>query len=130
MADIESSSVLVLLLGLRVPPAYAGETVYRFDPVSQKSRALTFPRTWAGFKIFTGFCKDCHFTGNDKGATFLHTESKSTRAWKRVFLTKYPKCAQDGTWDKLEQEDLLVLHDYLYSEARDTYNPYSTKGSC
>lgn len=119
--------VVALLAGLQIGTAAAGETAYRFDPITQKSRALTFPRTWAGYKVFTESCKSCHFTGNDKGASFLHTESKNIRGWKRVFLTKYPKCAEEGRWAKLSQEDLLVLHDYLHVKARDTYDPYDAK---
>lgn len=121
--------ITALLAGINSGTAVAGETAYRFDPITQKSRALTFPRTWAGYKVFTESCKDCHFIGNDKGATFLHTESKNIRGWKRVFLTKYPECAKDGAWDKLDQEDLLVLKDYLHTTARDTYDPYDAK-SC
>lgn len=120
---------IALLAGLQLGTAAAGETAYRFDPITQKSRALTFPRTWAGYKVFTESCKGCHFTGNGKGASFLHTESKNIRGWKRVFLTRYPECAQNGVWDKLSQENLLVLNDYLHVKARDTYDPYDAK-SC
>ena len=119
-----------LLVAICAAPASAGETQYRFDPVSQKSRALIFTNTFPGYRVFAEECKNCHFTGNDKGAPFLHTESKSARAWNRVFLTRYPECAQKGYWDDIPTEKMLKLHDFLYSEARDHYNPYSAKGNC
>jgi len=110
--------------------ASAGETQYRFDPVSQKSRPLIFTNTYPGYEVFTKVCKSCHYHGNDKGAKFLYTESKTQRAWNRVFLTRYPECAKKGYWDSIPKEKMLQLHDYLYSEARDHYNPYSAKGNC
>ncbi len=102
---------------------------FRFDPVSQTSRALVFKNVAAGYKIFVNPCKTCHHRVNSAGAPFLHTESKNMRGWNRVFLEKYPKCAGDGSWSKLSQEDLMVLNDYLYSKASDTYDPYNAK-SC
>lgn len=100
---------------------------FRFDPVSQTSRPLLFKNLWAGFKVFENSCKSCHHKGNNAGAPFLHTESKNMRAWNRVFFEKYPKCAGNGSWDKLSREDLMMLNDYLYSKASDTYDPYSAK---
>ena len=109
--------------------AMAGETAYRFDPVTQKSRALVFKNTWAGYKIFRNNCKSCHSLTNDKNAPFLHTESKVMRAWNRVFLEKSPACVKPGQWDVLSKEQMVQLNDYLYEKARDTYNPNDAK-SC
>lgn len=119
-----------LLLVGRVDAVYGAEAKYRFDPVTQTSRIVEFPATYDGFLVFNNLCKSCHFQDNGKGAPFIHQETYSRRSWNRIFLTKYPQCAQDGSWAKASQEDLLKLHDYLYTEARDSYNPYSTTGSC
>lgn len=121
-----SAALFVALSGAN---ALAGETSYRFDPVAQTSRALVFKNLWAGYKTFENSCKTCHYRGNNKGATFLHTESKSMRAWNRVFYERYPQCAKNGYWDKLSQEEIISLNDYLYSKAANTYNPNNAK-SC
>lgn len=110
-------------------PASAGETKYRFDQINQKSRALVFKNLWAGYKTFQNNCKTCHSRTNDQNAPFLHTESKNMRAWNRVFLEKYPTCAEQGLWSALSQEQLVQLNDYLYANARNTYNPYDAN-SC
>ncbi len=124
------AGLIALAAAVAGTPASAGETQYRFDPVTQKSRPLIFTNTYPGYVVFTEVCKSCHHQGNDKGASFLHSESKTQEAWKRVFLTRYPECAKKGYWDDIPQEKLLQLHDYLHSEARDHYNPYSAKGNC
>jgi hypothetical protein len=46
------------------------------------------------------------------------------RAWNRIFYEKYPKCAKDGAWAGLSQDDLVKLNDYLYSNASDADNPF------
>ncbi|MCP4340522.1 MAG: hypothetical protein GY799_16940 [Desulfobulbaceae bacterium] len=89
----------------------------------KKTRDLTLKNRRAGYKIFRNFCKSCHYGENEK-APFLHTESKSMRAWNAVFHKKRPKCAKQGLWDKLTSDDLLNLNDYLYYNARDAYDPY------
>ena len=122
--------VLALLLMTPVRQAMAGEAKYRFDPVTQSSRIVEFPATYDGYLVYKHLCKSCHTRDNGKGAPFIHQESYNRKGWSRIFLTRYPKCAQDGSWDKASREDLLKLHDYLYTEARDAYNPYSTTGSC
>ena len=128
--NLLTGCMVAVLAAVWTMPTEAGETAYRFDPVSQKSRPLIFTNTYPGFVVFKNNCKSCHVTGNDKGARFLHSESKSARAWKRVFLDRYPECSQKGYWDSIPQEKMLKLHDYLHSEARDSYNPYSAKGNC
>ena len=121
---------LVMLLVTPALPVAAGEAKYRFDPVTQSSRIVEFPATYEGFLVFNQLCKSCHTRDNGKGAPFIHQETYNRRAWNRIFLTRYPRCAQDGSWAKASQEDLLKLHDYLYTEARDSYNPYSYAGAC
>ncbi len=68
----------------------------------------------AGGKAFKTTCKSCHFRGNDKGASFLWVESKSSKGWNRVFAQKKVACAKDGSWDSLSMDQLLKLNDYLF----------------
>jgi len=96
----------------------------RLDEATQTCRIFTQPTLWDGYRTFQNSCKICHFTGNDKGAPFLHTESKTMKAWNRVFATRYPKCARDGSWGDLEQEQLMRLNDYLYAKAANAYDPW------
>jgi len=98
----------------------------RFDQASQVCRILTFQNSgWVseGSRIFTESCKTCHSRDNDQGASFLHSEAKTKTAWNRVFYEKYPQCAKDGYWDKLSQDDLMKLNDYLFRNAANTYDP-------
>ncbi len=101
----------------------AASPTKRFDPNTNTMRNLTFPNLEDGRKLFTTVCKNCHHRGNDQNAKFIHTESKSMRAWTRLFFQKYSKCAQNGAWDALSNNDLLKLNDYLYRYASDSYNP-------
>jgi len=96
----------------------------RLDPGTQMCRIFTQPNLWQGYEIYTTSCKSCHFTGNAKGASFLYTESKIMKGWNRVFWKKYPKCAKDGSWDNLTEEQLQLVNDYLYRYAADSYDPY------
>ena len=97
----------------------------RFDPTTNTCRIFNFDTAWwgTGSKIFQQNCKSCHYRGNDKGAKFLYTESKSPRAWNRVFFKKYPECAKDGSWN-LDLQEQLVLNDFLYKYGADTYDAY------
>ncbi|MBU4118372.1 MAG: hypothetical protein KJ555_06410 [Proteobacteria bacterium] len=108
---------------------FAGETTYRFDPVTQTSRAMEFKNTYGGHKLFQSNCKSCHFRENNKGARFLDTDSRTMRGWNNVFYKKNVACAKDGSWTKLSKEDLLFINDYLYNAAYDTWDPRSNK-SC
>lgn len=104
----------------------------RFDRGSQMCRVLTFSNSsWTseGAALFRQNCKSCHHRDNDKGARFLHSESFTSRAWDRVFLEKYPKCAQDGSWSGLDPEQLRKVNDYLYRNAYGTYDANSAE-SC
>ncbi|NOX25796.1 MAG: hypothetical protein GXP59_06745 [Deltaproteobacteria bacterium] len=98
--------------------------VKRYDALSKTCRIFTHADLWAGYKIFRKNCKRCHFRGNKKQAKFLYTESKVRKGWDRVFATKYPPCAKDGSWGKLTGEQLARLNDYLFKNAADTYDPY------
>jgi mono/diheme cytochrome c family protein len=109
--------------------AHAGETLYRFDLVTQTSRAMEFKNLRAGYKLFMDNCKSCHFRGNEKGARFLDTDSRTMRGWNIVFYKKNVQCAKDGSWSNLSQEELLAVNDYLFSKAYDTWDPRSNR-SC
>ncbi len=102
----------------------------RYDATTDSCRVLDHgPLEWAsrpygeGGKEFRKVCQGCHYKGNDKGAPFLWTESKSSKAWDRVFAERYPKCAKNGSWDVLDQEQILEVNDYLYRWARGTSDP-------
>ena len=76
-----------------------------------------------GAAKFKEVCKSCHNRNNDKGAPFLYMESYSSKGWNQIFAKRRKKCAKDGSWDVLSQEELLMVNDYLYRNANDTYNP-------
>ena len=119
------SSIMVLVIFSSVVDSKATPKK-RLDEATQVCRILTFQNSgWVseGSKIFTRSCKNCHTRDNDKGATFLHSESKTMTAWNRVFLQKYPQCAKDGKWADLSQEELTKLNDYLFRNAANTYDP-------
>ncbi|MEN8198686.1 MAG: hypothetical protein ABFR63_01305 [Thermodesulfobacteriota bacterium] len=76
-----------------------------------------------GARKFKEVCKSCHNRNNDKGAPFLYMESYGSEGWNNVFAKRKKKCAQDGSWDVLTQEELLLVNDYLYRNGNDTYDP-------
>lgn len=96
----------------------------RLDDATQVCRIFTQNTLWDGYKEFENSCKNCHYTGNKQGASFLHTESKTMKGWNRVFATRYPECAKKGYWGNIESEQLMRLNDYLYSKAANSYDPY------
>ncbi|MCX5864753.1 MAG: hypothetical protein NTW42_06740 [Deltaproteobacteria bacterium] len=126
---VMAAAFLVLLSQGLVLAEDGGEAAYRFDPFIQSSRALEYKNLWAGYNLFKGNCKSCHFRGNDKGAQFLSTDSRTMRGWNALFYKKNVRCAREGSWAKLSPEDLLVINDYLYSNAYDTWDPNTSK-SC
>jgi mono/diheme cytochrome c family protein len=108
---------------------FAGETVYRFDPATQTSRAMEFKNTFDGHKLYKSNCKSCHYRGNDKGAQYMNEDSRTMRGWNIVFFRKNVRCAQEGAWAKLSAEELTYVNDYLYSTAYDTWDPRTAR-SC
>ena len=95
----------------------------RFDEVTQTCRSLDFYNSgWVreGSRIFSDSCKSCHYRGNEQGAPFLHSESKTMKGWNRVFVSRYPTCAGSGAWDTLTTNDLLKVNDYLFRNAANT----------
>ena len=108
---------------------FAGETVYRFDPATQTSRAMEFKNTFGGHGLYKSNCKSCHYRGNDKGARYMNEDSRTMKGWNAVFFKKNVPCAKDGAWAKLSPEELMYVNDYLYSTAYDTWDPRSNR-SC
>lgn len=109
---------LVVVLSASVVMARPG---HRFDSTTQSCRtfsegALEFAsRPWGeGGKVFQETCKSCHTRDNQVGASFLWVESKSSKAWNRVFAQKKVACARNGSWDTLSMGQLLMLNDYLF----------------
>jgi len=72
---------------------------------------------------FREVCKNCHTRNNDKGAPFIHNESYSSAGWNSIFAKRRKKCARDGAWDILSEEELQMVNDYLYRNGNDTYDP-------
>jgi hypothetical protein len=116
----------VMIAVFSVPATGQATPKKRFDEETQTCRILDFYNSgWVsdGSKIFAESCKNCHYRENDKGAKFLHSESKTMKGWNRVFYKKYPQCAKDGYWADLSPQDLLKLNDYLFRNAANTYDP-------
>jgi len=120
---LAATLVATMLLGLATAEATPRK---RLDERTQVCRILDFYNSgWVseGSKIFEQSCKKCHYRGNDKGATFLYSESKSMKGWNRVFFERYPQCAKDGEWANLSEDQIQKLNDYLYRNAANTYDP-------
>ena len=121
----------ISLAALCLVPAFAlqaeASPKTRYDAGTQTCRVLSDgpleweSRPWGeGGKLFQNNCKSCHSRNNDKGAPFLWVESKNSEGWNRVFATRSPKCAKDGSWDNMTLEQQLKLNDYLYRWAANT----------
>lgn len=129
MRYVVAAMILSGLIFLQAPSGMASPNK-RLDEATQTCRLLNFHNAgWKseGAKIFKSSCKNCHYRDNDKGATFLHTGSKTMKGWNRVFFTKFPECAKSGEWDHLSQEQLLALNDFLFMNASNTYDPNSAR---
>ncbi|MBW1750843.1 MAG: hypothetical protein JRJ37_09145 [Deltaproteobacteria bacterium] len=127
-------TTVILLTGL-LTLAWTMQTLHarpgkRYDQSTQMCRLIdqgkldwqSEPWGTGGIK-FREVCKSCHTRNNDKGAPFLYMESFSPEGWNQVFAKRRKKCARDGSWDVLSKEELLLVNDYLYRNANDTYDP-------
>ncbi len=76
-----------------------------------------------GAQKFKSVCKSCHSRDNASGAPFLYMESYGSKGWNNVFAKRKIQCATDGSWDVLTKQELLMVNDYLYRNANDTYDP-------
>lgn len=119
-----SAALLGLLLGCVASPLYAAGELKRFDPVNKTCRTLGFDSYWygKGRRLFDQKCKVCH-TKKNKDAPFLYSESKPAKGWTRVFFTRYPQCARDGSW-QITADQALLINDYLFRYSANTHNPY------
>lgn len=99
----------------------------RLDPQTQTCRVFTPATIEEGAHLFRSVCKSCHSRNNEAGAPFLHSESKVSKAWNRVFAKRYPACAKDGAWAALSDEQLRRVNDFLYMNSADSYDPFSGK---
>ncbi len=99
----------------------------RLDPQTQTCRVFTPVVIEEGARLFRSVCKSCHSRDSEAGAPFLHSESMISRAWNRVFATRYPGCAKDGSWAALSDEQLRRVNDFLYMNSADSYDPNSGK---
>ena len=120
--NLELVAIIILSITVTAVIAYARPN-QRFDAGTQTTRVLDFKNIRAGYKTFRSLCKSCH-NHNNKSAPFLHSESRTMKAWNNIFHKKYPKCSKKGYWDKLTPEELLNLNDYLFYNAYDSYDPY------
>lgn len=117
---IEGVAVLVFAL-LVVVPAVMASPGHRYDYTTKSCRNFSDgkaewdSRPWGeGGKVFRQVCKKCHFRGNKEGTNFLHVESKTSKAWNRVFAQHKVACAKNGAWKGISQDQELKLNDYLY----------------
>lgn len=129
---MRQTAIIFLFLAVlcTAPPAYAAPTSrsdqsIRSDKVTNTCRLLSGGALewdslpWGvGGKTFKSVCKSCH-NRNNESAPFLWAESKNQDAWNRVFATRYPKCAQNGSWDSISDEQLCKVNDYLWRWAND-----------
>ncbi len=102
----------------------------RFDAKTQSCRVLNSgPLEWEslpwgkGGKGFQQVCQSCHSSEDDGKAPFLFTEIKSSKGWNRIFAERRVKCAEDGSWNKLSEEELQMVNDYLYSWSNTSPDP-------
>ncbi len=76
-----------------------------------------------GAQKFVQVCKSCHTRNNDKGARFLYMESYGSKGWNNVFSKRRVPCRLNGSWDVLTKNEIMMVNDYLYRNANDTYDP-------
>jgi len=117
----------VCLLSVMIASLASARPTKRFDATTNSCRmfgdgqAEWDTRAWGeGGKLFKEVCKSCHSRDSKIGAPYLWEESKTSNGWNRVFAKKYPKCAKDGSWDKMTLDQQLILNDYLYRWSKDS----------
>jgi hypothetical protein len=122
-----------LLIGVMVVPNLQARPTKRFDQKTQMCRLIGEGRLdwesepWGtGGKKFQEVCKSCHSRDSDKGAPFIHAQSYTSKGWNTIFANRRVKCARDGSWGALSEEDIQFINDYLYRNAAWTYDPNSS----
>ena len=127
-------AVLVCTLPLVAQAAQASDKVetkhckYRRITAALSNGELGDEALWwqDGNKKFKKNCMNCHRRKNDVGASFLHVESRTQSGWDKVFVERYPQCAQDGSWDSLTEKELRDINDYLCRYAYGTAGVYES----
>jgi len=79
-----------------------------------------------GGKKFQEVCKSCHARENSEGAPFLHAQSYTAKGWNSIFASRRVRCARDGSWGSLSEEEIQFINDFLYRNAAWTYDPNSS----
>ncbi len=46
-------------------------------------------------------------------------------AWNTIFSKRNKKCALNGSWDVLSEDELQLVNDYLYRNGNWSYDPNS-----
>jgi len=125
-----------VLTGVILAPTVQARPTKRIDEKTQMCRLIGEGRLdwesepWGlGGRKFQEVCKSCHYRGNDKGAPFLHDESYTSEGWNSIFASRRVKCARDGSWSALTEEEIQLVNDYLYRNGAWTYDP-NTADSC
>ncbi len=123
------TAIGISLSFLIVAPMVLARPSQRLDSVTQTTRIFSPETIEEGRELFKSVCKRCHTNDNAFGAPFLHSESKSSKEWNRIFEKRYPACANDGSWIKLSAEQIMRINDFLFMNASDSFNPQSGKDS-
>lgn len=121
MKKLIFAAACILLTGM-ITTVVMARPAKRYDAKTQSCRVLdTGPLEWEslpwgkGGKGFQQVCQSCHSSKNEGKAPFLFTEIKSGKGWNRIFAERRVECARDGSWNKLSEEELQMVNDYLYS---------------
>ena len=77
----------------------------------------------AGGIKFREVCKSCHSRNSNKGAPFVHAETYTSKAWNSFFAKRRAKCARDGSWNGLNEDEIQLVNDYLFRNGNWTYDP-------
>ena len=130
MSKIVTSGIVVTVTVVMATVLYASPSK-RFDERTQMCRIINEgtlgweSQPWGlGNQKFQDVCKSCHSRDNESGAPFLHAKSFVSNGWNRVFARRGVKCAKNGSWDGLTEEELQIMNDFLYRNAAWTYDPY------
>lgn len=125
---------VALLLGvIGITTSLEARPDKRFDERSQMCRLIGKGRlaweseAWGlGGKKFQEVCKSCHARDNDKGAPPLSTQSYTSKGWNSIFASRRVRCAREGSWGSLSEEEVQFINDYLFRNAAWTYDPNSS----
>ena len=66
-------------------------------------------------------CKYCHVTGADGGT--MTPLSKTQRQWERFYIKDQHNKKAPGTWDQINQNELIDIMQFMYDHAADSPQP-------